>query len=581
MERTHTNGALRLKDVNQTVVLVGWVAKRRNLGGLVFIDLRDRTGITQIICDESTSDSIKDVRNEYILQVYGIVRERKDKNLKLPTGAIEVQATKVTVINKAETTPIIIADETDALEDTRLKYRYLDLRRPVMQQKLFERAHITKVIRHFLEDNGFIEVETPILTVSTPEGARDFLVPSRVHPGSFYALPQSPQLFKQLLMVSGFERYFQFARCFRDEDLRADRQTDFTQVDIETSFLSEAEIQELMEDMMCLVMKEVKGLDIARPFLKLPYFEAMNRYGSDKPDIRFGLELQDITDIFKESAFSVFNSIDPKKGTIKALVLPNMAESSRKDIDQYTAMAKKYGAKGLVTIKYQDSILEGSAIKFFNETEKDQLINRLGLHKNDLILIIAGDWEKSCEALGALRNYFGKELKLYDPEIFSFLWVVDFPLLEYSFEDQRYYAKHHPFTRPKEEDIPLLDTDPSMVKAAAYDMVLNGFELGGGSLRIYDQSLQAKMFGILGFTPEDIKRRFGWFIDAFQYGTPPHGGLAFGLDRIAMILTHSESLRDVIAFPKTASASCPLTNAPTPVDQKQLDELSIILKDHN
>ena len=578
MERTHNNGELRQINIGEKVTLIGWVSKRRNLGGLVFIDLRDRTGITQVIFDENVTLQIKEVRNEYILQVEGIVNERKDKNDKLATGGIEVKAEKVLIINKAETTPIIIADETDALEDTRLKYRYLDLRRPIMQKKLFERAHITRVMRRYLEDNGFIEVETPILTASTPEGARDFLVPSRVHPGNFYALPQSPQLFKQLLMVAGFERYFQVARCFRDEDLRADRQTDFTQVDIETSFLSEAEIQELMEKMIARVMKEVKGIDIPLPLMKLPYVEAMNKYGSDKPDIRFEMQLQDITSIFNTSEFVVFNTVDKQKGAIKALVVPNRADASRKEIDAYTELAKKHGSKGLVAIKYINQQLEGSAVKFFKEEECQNLIEYLALKENDLVLIAAGMWESTCNVLGALRNHLKEELKLYDPNAYAFLWVVDFPLLEYDEETKRYYAKHHPFTRPKEEDLPLLDSDPGAVKACAYDMVLNGFELGGGSLRIYDQQLQSKMFKVLGFTPDQIKERFGWFIEAFQYGTPPHGGVAFGLDRIAMILTHSDSLRDVIAFPKTASASCLLTNAPSVVDQKQLDELSIAVK---
>lgn len=580
MERTHNNGELRINNVEQNVTLIGWVARRRNLGSLVFIDLRDRTGVVQVVVDETLTSSIKEVRNEFILQVSGVVKKRMDKNDKLPTGEIEIKAEQIKIINKAETTPIIIADETDALEDTRLKYRYLDLRRMSMQQKLFERAHITKVMRRFLEDNGFIEVETPILTASTPEGARDFLVPSRVHPGNFYALPQSPQLFKQLLMVAGFERYYQVARCFRDEDLRADRQTDFTQVDIETSFLNEEQIQTLMEQMMTKVMKEVKGIDLKLPFLKLPYQQAMDRFGSDKPDIRFDMELKDITAIFKESNFAVFKTNGQDNKVIKALVINNKASASRKEIDGYTELAKKYGAKGLVAIKFLGGKLEGSVLKFFSNKEVEDLIDLLKPKDNDLILIAAGEWEMTCNVLGALRVYFRDELQLVDKDSFEFLWVVDFPLLEYDEEEKRYYAKHHPFTRPKEEDLALLDSDPAKVKACAYDMVLNGFELGGGSLRIYDQDLQAKMFKVLGFTNDQIKERFGWFIEAFKYGTPPHGGVAFGLDRIAMILTHSESLRDVIAFPKTASASCLLTNAPSKVDNKQLAELGIKISEN-
>jgi len=575
MHRTIENGKLRKEHVGQEVKLIGWVAKRRNLGSLVFIDLRDRTGIVQVVFDETLSDAVKDVRSEYILEVDGVVEERQAKNERIATGEIEVKAKSVTIINRAETTPFMISDELDTLEDTRLKYRYLDLRRPVMQEKLIMRSKIGGVIRRFLEDNGFIEVETPILTASTPEGARDFLVPSRVHPGSFYALPQSPQLFKQLLMISGFERYYQFARCFRDEDLRADRQTDFTQVDMEMSFMSEEEIEELMEEMMAKVMKEVKGIDIPRPFKKMTYKDAMNTYGSDKPDIRFGLELQDVTDVFRNSEFAVFkNALAIRQSAIKALVVKEKAAATRKETDKYTDLAKKYGAKGLVVVKYLNGALEGSVTKYFTEEEKAALVAALNLKEDALIMITADYWIKAATALGALRVAIGKELNLYDPHTFAYLWVVDFPMFEYD-EDGNLTPTHHPFTRPKDEDIPLLDTDPINARAYAYDMVLNGFELGGGSLRIYDGAMQEKMFEIIGLTEEDIQRRFGWFVDAFRYGTPPHGGLAFGFDRIAMLLTESDSIRDVIAFPKNASAVCPLTNAPTPVEEKQLKELSI------
>ena len=575
MHRTIENGKLRIEHVGQEVKLIGWVAKRRNLGSLVFIDLSDRTGIVQVVFDETLSDAVKDVRSEYILEVDGVVEERQAKNEKIATGEIEVKAKSVTIINRAETTPFMISDELDTLEDTRLKYRYLDLRRPVMQEKLIMRSKIGGVIRRFLEDNGFIEVETPILTASTPEGARDFLVPSRVHPGSFYALPQSPQLFKQLLMISGFERYYQFARCFRDEDLRADRQTDFTQVDMEMSFMSEEEIEELMEEMMAKVMKDVKGIDIPRPFKKMTYKDAMNTYGSDKPDIRFGLELQDVTDVFRNSEFAVFkNALAIRQSAIKALVVKEKAAATRKETDKYTDLAKKYGAKGLVVVKYLNGALEGSVTKYFTEEEKAALVAALNLKEDALIMMTADYWIKAATALGALRVAIGKELNLYDPHTFAYLWVVDFPMFEYD-EDGNLTPTHHPFTRPKDEDIPLLDTDPINARAYAYDMVLNGFELGGGSLRIYDGAMQEKMFEIIGLTEEDIQRRFGWFVDAFKYGTPPHGGLAFGFDRIAMLLTESDSIRDVIAFPKNASAVCPLTNAPTPVEEKQLKELSI------
>ena len=578
MNRTHHNGDLRLENVNEHVELVGWVAKKRNFGQLVFIDLRDRSGICQLVFDESMSEALKDIRNEYVLSVSGTVLQRKDANPDLKTGEIEVKVENFEIINKAKTTPLIIADETDALEDTRLQYRYLDLRRPVMQNKLIMRHKITRSMREYLDNNDFIEIETPMLGKSTPEGARDYLVPSRVHPGSFYALPQSPQLYKQLLMIAGFERYYQFARCFRDEDLRADRQTDFTQVDIETSFLSEVEIQTMMEEMMVKLMKEVKGIDIQAPFLRLSYEEAMNRYGSDKPDNRFGYELQDITEIFKNSEFKVFKDCIDNGGVIKTIVIDNFSSITRKEIDKYTELAKKNGAKGLVVLKAQDNELTGSARKFLSEDEVKALYGTLSLKDKDVLFIVSDQWTKTCNVLGALRNEIGYKLGLKKKDKFSFLWVTDFPMFEWSEEQQRYVACHHPFTQPKEEDIPLLDTDIAKVKANAYDIILNGYELGGGSLRIYDNDLQEKIFEILGMSEEEIRNKFGFFIDAFQYGTPPHGGLAFGLDRIAMILSESDSIRDVIAFPKNANAKCPMSKAPTPVDPAQLEELHIEIK---
>lgn len=578
MNRTHHNGDLRLENVNEHVELIGWVAKKRNFGQLVFIDLRDRSGICQLVFDESMSEALKDVRNEYVLSVSGTVLQRKDANPDLKTGEIEVKVEKFEIINKAKTTPLIIADETDALEDTRLQYRYLDLRRPVMQNKLIMRHKITRSMREYLDNNDFIEIETPMLGKSTPEGARDYLVPSRVHPGSFYALPQSPQLYKQLLMIAGFERYYQFARCFRDEDLRADRQTDFTQVDIETSFLSEVEIQTMMEEMMVKLMKEVKGIDIQAPFLRLSYEEAMNRYGSDKPDNRFGYELQDITEIFKNSEFKVFKDCIDNGGVIKTIVIDNFSSITRKEIDKYTELAKKNGAKGLVVLKAQDNELTGSARKFLSEDEVKALYDTLSFKDKDVLFIVSDQWTKTCNVLGALRNEIGYKLGLKKKDEFSFLWVTDFPMFEWSEEQQRYVACHHPFTQPKEEDIPLLDTDIAKVKANAYDIILNGYELGGGSLRIYDNDLQEKIFEILGMSEEEIHNKFGFFIDAFQYGTPPHGGLAFGLDRIAMILSESDSIRDVIAFPKNANAKCPMSKAPTPVDPAQLEELHIEIK---
>ncbi len=579
MQRTHVNGQLRITDVGKTVTLIGWVAKRRNLGSLVFIDLRDRTGITQILFDESLTEAVKNVRNEFILQVTGIVLERESKNSSIDTGDIEVKAHEVIIINSANQTPFIIADETDALEETRLKYRYLDLRRPVLQQKLFTRAKIVKAMHEYLDENGFIEVETPILAKSTPEGARDYLVPSRVHPGSFYALPQSPQQFKQLLMVAGFERYYQIARCFRDEDLRADRQLDFTQLDIETSFMSQDDILTMTEGLLAKVMKDVKGIDIKLPFRRFKYVEAMNKYGSDKPDTRFGLELVDVTEIFRNSEFRAFETGLSAKGSIKAIVVDDANNYSRKDIDNLTELAKKNGAKGLISIKYLNKELEGSTIKFFSEDEKEKLIEILNLQENQMALIVSDVWEKTCSVLGALRNHFGKTLELYDKKTYDFLWVIEFPLVEYSQEDGRYYSVHHPFTRPYDEDLSLLDTNPSKVRSYAYDVVLNGYELGGGSLRIYDFDMQQKIFELLSLTKEEIETRFGFFIDALKYGTPPHGGLALGLDRVAMILTGSDSLRDVIAFPKNANAKCPMSDAPTPVDEKQLQELHIKIID--
>ena len=575
MNRTHHNNELRLSDVGKTVTLIGWVAKRRNFGALVFIDLRDREGITQLVCGEALSEDCSSIRNEYIVEATGVVVERKDKNPKLATGDIEVKVESIKIINSAATTPLIIADETDALEDTRLKYRYLDLRRPIMQKKLRMRHAITHSMREYLDAQGFIEIETPMLGRSTPEGARDYLVPSRVHPGSFYALPQSPQLYKQLLMVSGFERYYQFARCFRDEDLRADRQTDFTQVDLETSFLSDVEIQTMMEEMLVKLMKEVKGLDVVAPFPRLTWEEAMNRYGSDKPDNRFAMELQDLNHVYANSTFKVFADCLATNGSIKAIVAPGLAGMTRKEIDALTEFAKKHGAKGLVNLKYKDGALTGPIVKFLTEEEVAATVSALQLQENDLVLIVSDKWRNTCEVLGALRNHLGERLGYKNKSEFSFLWVTDFPMFEYSEDDNRWYAMHHPFTRPKDEDMQYIDTDPGKVHAIAYDIVLNGYELGGGSLRIYDGAMQDKMFEVLGFTPEKIQENFGWFVDALKYGTPPHGGLAFGLDRIAMILSESDSIRDVIAFPKNANAKCPMSDAPTPVDAAQLEELSI------
>ncbi len=577
MNRTHHNGQLRIENVGENVQLIGWVAKKRNLGALVFVDLRDRYGITQIVFDESFDERLREVKNEYILNVEGIVVERSSKNPHLLTGDIEIQAKDFQIINKAKLTPMIIADETDALEETRLQYRYLDLRRPTMQKNIMVRHQITRSIREYLDQLDFIDIETPYLNRSTPEGARDFLVPSRVHKGAFYALPQSPQLFKQLLMVAGFEKYYQIARCFRDEDLRADRQIEFTQVDVEMSFMSTDQVLNIGEGMIAKVMKDVKGIDVELPLRRLTWYEAMERYGIDKPDTRFGLELVNLNEVVKDVDFAVFKNALESKGHVKGINVEGQAQNfSRKKIDQLTDLAKTYKAKGLAWLKVNTEGVQGPIAKFFNEEQLSSLLKAMNAKDNDLLLFVSdAKYEVVCDALAAIRNYLGKELKLYDPHTFDFLWVVDFPMFEYDEETQRYYAKHHPFTRPKDSDIDKLETDPEHCLADAYDIVLNGFELGGGSQRIYEQDLQERAFKALSFTQEQIDAQFGWFVEAFQYGTPPHAGFALGLDRIAMLLCECDSLRDVIAFPKNTSATCPMSKAPTEVVKAQLDELGI------
>lgn len=582
MYRTHTNGQLRLSDVGKTVQLVGWVSRKRNLGALVFIDLRDRYGITQIICDEKMENITKEIRNEYVIQVEGVVVERSSKNPHMPTGEIEIEAKTIRIINAAKQPPMIIADETDALEDFRLQYRYLDLRRPHMQQNIILRAKIVKAIHEFLDNEDFIEIETPYLGKSTPEGARDFLVPSRVHPGEFYALPQSPQLFKQMLMVSGFERYYQVARCFRDEDLRADRQIEFTQIDVETSFLSTDEILDIGERMMAYVMKKVKNIDIELPLRRMTWHEAMERYGIDKPDTRFGLELANLNAVVQDVDFAVFKNALSQGGHVKGINVKGQADHySRKAIDKLQDLAKTYKAKGLAWMKVKNSKAEGPIVKFFTEEQLSRLCDAMQAEDQDLLLFVADThYEVVCDALAALRNHLGKELHLYDPNTFDFLWIVDFPMFEYDEETARYYAKHHPFTLPKPGHEDLIASDPAHCLAEAYDIVLNGYELGGGSQRIYDQDMQAKVFNALGFTDESIQAQFGFFVEALKYGTPPHGGFALGLDRIAMILAQEKSLRDVIAFPKNASARCPVSMAPSVVAPEQLEELEIEVSKH-
>lgn len=574
MKRTCFNTELSEKNVGQEVTLIGWVSKKRNLGSIVFIDLRDRSGIIQVTVGEGVE--IPDVRNEYVISVTGKVSLKEKANPNLKTGAIEILASKVEIINTAKTTPLIIADETDALEDTRLKYRYLDLRRPIMQKYQDIRHQIKMAAHEYLSKEHFIEVETPILTLSTPEGARDYLVPSRVHHGKFYALPQSPQIFKQLLMIGGFERYYQIARCFRDEDLRADRQPDFTQIDIETSFLDQDQFLTMMEGLIKDIFKRTINYDVKLPLRRLSYKEAMDNYGSDKPDTRFDIKLHDVKNIFANSEFGGFKDVE----AIKSIVVPGVADiTSRKVIDELTLEAKKFGLGGLSVIKVENEELTGSFVKFLSEAEQAALKKELNLANNDLLIIAAGKYNRVSPLLGALRLRYGRQLGLIKPNTFDLLWVVDFPLFERDVENGQITSTHHPFTRPRDEDLKYLDTDPTKILSYAYDIVINGYEAGGGSLRIYNQDVQKKIFEVLGLSDEDIKRKFGFFVDAFQYGTPPHAGMAFGLDRLTMILGGTDNIRDVIAFPKNLAAVCPMSGAPNIVDEDQLNDLGLAVTD--
>ena len=570
MERSHYSNELGLANVGEKVSLLGWVSKRRNLGSLLFIDLRDRYGIVQIVVNDGLE--IPDVRNEYVIQVKGEVAKRATANPKLKSGEIEVIASEIVVLNTAKTTPIIVADETDALEDTRLKYRYLDLRRPCMKKYFDVRDTIKMTTHSFMHKNNFIEIETPMLCASSPEGAKEYLVPSRVHKGQFYALPQSPQMFKQLLMVAGFERYYQIARCFRDEDLRADRQPDFTQIDIETSFLDQQQFLTLMEQLIKDIFKATINYDVKLPLRQMTYKEAMDRFGSDKPDTRFGIELNNIKDIFANTTFAGYQTAE----AIKAIVVNGVADqTSRKVIDNLTLEAKKFGLGGLTVLKRENGELTGSFVKFLLEDEIKALNERLALKDNDIVIIAAGNDNRVTPLLGALRLKYGRELGLIKEGTYDLLWVIDFPMFERDVESGAIVATHHPFTRPRDEDVKYLDTDPTKVLSYAYDIVINGYEAGGGTLRIYDQDMQRKIFEVLGLSDEEIKERFGYFVDALQYGTPPHAGMAFGLDRLAMILGGTDNIRDVIAFPKNLAAVDPMTNAPTNVTQAQLDELGI------
>lgn len=571
------NTDYNIKNVGEQITLNGWVAKVRNLGGVIFIDLRDRSGIMQLVVrpDSACYALASSLKNEYVIKVAGKLVAREKANLNIPTGEIEMEVEKLELLNKSLELPFEVSDNTTALEDTRLKYRYLDLRRNSLSSNLITRHKITLAVRNFLDKERFIEVETPVLCKSTPEGARDYLVPSRVNKGKFYALPQSPQIFKQLLMVGGIERYFQIAKCFRDEDLRADRQPEFTQIDIEMSFVSEDDVMSLAERLVAHVFKEIKGIDIKLPLMKMKYDDAISKYGSDKPDLRFDMEIQDITSIFANTEIGFFKSNLENDGIINAVVAKNAADKySRKEIDKLTDYVKTYKASGLAYLKVEDE-MSGSIAKLLSANERTDLINKLNLEKNDIVFIISDKYNVVKTALGSLRCKLGRDLGLINPDDYKLLWVVDFPSFEWSEEEGRFMATHHPFTAPKDEDVDKLLTDKAHCYSKAYDIVINGYEAGGGSIRIHDEAVQEKMFEALELTPEQIKTKFGFFVDALKYGTPPHGGLAFGLDRLTMLLTGTENIRDVIAFPKTASASDLMSECPNVVDDAQLKELGI------
>ncbi|HEX2954256.1 MAG TPA: aspartate--tRNA ligase [Bacillota bacterium] len=574
-------GELRASDQGREVILNGWVQRQRNHGGLLFIDLRDRSGFVQVVFDQDISKetflAAETIRSEYVVSVTGHVRLRPEGtiNTSMPTGEVEVVGEEMVILNASKTPPIYVDDRLDVDENIRLKYRYIDLRRPIMQRNLMLRHRTVKAVRDFLDANGFMEIETPILTKSTPEGARDYLVPSRVNPGKFYALPQSPQLFKQLLMVSGFERYFQIARCFRDEDLRADRQPEFTQIDMEMSFVDRETVTDLMEAMIAHIYQEILGITLPRPFPKMDYDEAMSRYGSDKPDTRFGMEIQDITDTVRNSSFQVFRNVIAAGGVIKAIVAPGCGNYSRRELDELSPLAMKYGAKGLAYFALTHEGVKSPIAKFFSQEEMEAIFNKVGANQGDLIMLVADQANIVHSALGGVRLEFGHRLNLIPENQLNFLWVINFPLLEFDEKEHRYVAVHHPFTSPRPEDLPLMDTEPAKVRANAYDLVLNGVELGGGSIRIHRREIQEKLFKLLGFTMEDAYEKWGYLLEAFEYGTPPHGGLAFGLDRLIMLMAGVANIREVIAFPKTASATCLLTSAPAEVDPYQLKELHI------
>ncbi len=580
MKRTCYCGEVSEALIGKEVILEGWVNRNRDHGGLTFIDLRDREGLVQVVFDPATDpkahEIAKKAKSEYVLRIKGIVRKRPEgtENPKLKTGNVEVVGKEIEILNTSLPLPFKIEDETELSEEVRLRYRFLDLRRPSMQQKLILRHRLAQAVRRYLTDKGFIELETPFLTKSTPEGARDFLVPSRLNPGKFYALPQSPQLFKQIFMISGFDRYFQIVKCFRDEDLRADRQPEFTQIDLEMAFVEREDVMEATEGILKAIFDEI-GISIKTPFPVIPYKEAMDKYGSDKPDLRFEMEMVTVTEIFKDSKFKVLKEAVEAQKSIKALVVKEGDQLSRKDLDDLVNMAIEKGAGGLIWARVKEGSLQSPIAKFLSDKEIKDLIERTAAQPGDVILMVADEWEKACTVLGDIRLFLGKKLNLIDEDNFSFCWIVDFPLLEWDEEEKRFVAVHHPFTSPMDEDIHFLDEDPSKVRAKAYDVVLNGQEIGGGSIRIHRKDIQEKIFKLLDIKEEEAQVKFGFLLEALQYGAPPHGGLALGFDRIVAIITKSPSIRDVIPFPKTQKAQCLMTGAPSEVSKKQLDELFI------